>query len=174
MNELAPLDVLGRKFSRRVNGYSPVEVHELLSEVASSLEVLARDRGELKQRVARLETELEQFRQREDALHEALVAAQRSADQTVDGARRDAEEIVREGHLLADRLVEEASGRARNVERAIASLRNNRREVRADLMRMVEILQGVVQDDQRKEAEERETPQLALLRQRHRQAGETS
>ena len=51
-----------------------------------------------------------------------------------------------------------------NIERVINDLRTRRREVRAELNRLVELVQGLVQDDQAREREERSTAQLTLLR----------
>jgi cell division initiation protein len=163
MSELSALDILGKQFGRRIRGYSPFEVHEFLSQIASSMEALNRERGELKQRLHRLETELTEFKERETALQEALVAAQRSAENTVESARIEGQRIVNEGQTLADRLIREAHERAQNIEVFISDLRSRRREARAELMRIVELLEGVVRDDQRREQEERVTPQLAVL-----------
>lgn len=164
MSELAPMDILGKRFEKEFRGYAPMEVHEYLTEVATTIEGLVRERGELRQHVHHLDQELGAFRERETALKEALVAAQRSAETTLEVARNEAQRIVDEGHGLAERLVEEANGRAQNIERLITDLRTRRREVRAELNRLVELLQGLVHDDQAREREERSTPQLALLR----------
>jgi len=163
MSELSALDILGKQFGRRLRGYSPFEVHEFLSQIASAMEALNRERGELKQRLHRIETELAEFRERETALQEALVAAQRTAESTVEAARAEGQRIVNEGQVLADRLVREAHERAQNIEAVISELRTRRRETRADLMRIVELLEGVVRDDQKREQDERTTPQLAVL-----------
>ena len=48
----------------------------------------------------------------------------------------------------------------------LSDLRGRRREARAELMRLVEILEGIVRDDQKREQEERATPQLAVLQRR--------
>jgi len=87
MTELAPMDILGQKFSKRLQGYSQIEVHEYLTELARVIEGLLRERGELRQRVHHMEQELKAFRERETALKEALVAAQRSAETTIEVAR---------------------------------------------------------------------------------------
>ena len=166
MTELSPLDILGTKFGKRMRGYDPLEVHEFLSQLAGSMENLLRERGELRQRVHRLEQRLSEYRDREAALHEALVAAQRSAESTVSTARSEAQKIVEEGHSLADRLVDEANDRTRTIEAAIGELRSRRREVRGELLRLVEVLEGLVRDDQAREKKEPSTPQLALLQRR--------
>jgi len=166
MSEFAPMDILGRKFSKRLNGYAPIEVHEYLADLARAVEEMLRERGEMRQRLHALEQELRAFRERETALKEALVAAQRSAETTIEVARAEGQRIVAEGHGLAERLVSEANDRVQNIERVISDLRMRRREIRAELNRMVELIQGLVQDDQRRENEERSTPQLATFQRR--------
>ena len=64
---------------------------------------------------------------------------------------------------MAERLVEEANQRAQNIESIITDLRNRRREVRAELSRIVELLEGIVEDDKRRERDEPSAPQLATF-----------
>jgi cell division initiation protein len=163
MSEFAPMDILGKKFAKKLHGYDALEVHEYRTELARVAEGLLRERGELRQRVHHMEQELSAFRERESALKEALVAAQRSAETTIEVARVEGQRIVGEGHGLAERLVEEANVRAQNIESVITDLRNRRREVRSELNRIVELLQGIIQDDQRRERDEPSTPQLATI-----------
>lgn len=163
MPDLSPLDILAKKFRVAFRGYPANEVHEYLTEVAGAMEGLLRERGELRQMVHRLETELASFRERETALHEALVAAQRTAESTVESARDEGQRIIEDGHGLAERLVGEANDRARKIDGVITQLRERRRETRAELVRLVELLQGLIEDDRSREAQERTTPQLAVL-----------
>jgi len=79
MSEFAPMDILGKKFSKKLNGYAPMEVHEYLTDLARVVEEMVRERSALRQHVHHMEQELKAFRERETALKEALVAAQRSA-----------------------------------------------------------------------------------------------
>ena len=174
MSELSPLDILGKKFVIKFRGYPANEVHEYLTEIAGSMESLMRERGELRQRVHRLETELASFREREAALHQALVAAQRTAETTMETARDEGQKIIEDGHGLADRLVEEANARARKIDGVIQQLRERRRETRSELIRMVELLQGLIDDDRSRERDERTTPQIAVLSPKGEISGEKS
>ena len=133
MDELSPLDILGQTFSKRLHGFAPDEVQCFLSLVASTMENAVRDRGELRQRVHALENELVVFREREGAMHEALMAAQRSADETKAGAEIEGAKILSDAQALADNLIDEANDRARAIEIVISELRSRRREAdRAD------------------------------------------
>lgn len=174
MGELSALDILGKQFNKKLRGYSPIEVHEFLSQIASAVEGLTRERGELKQRVHRLDQDLAEYRERESALQDALVAAQKSAETTIESARAESQKIIDDGHTLAERLVDEANQRAQNIESVVGELRTRRREARSELMRLVEILEGLVHDDQKKEQDERATPQLAVLQRRNEPSSESS
>ncbi len=171
MTDISPLDILGKSFGHQLRGLAPAEVHQFLSEVAGAVESLIRERADLRQQNHKLEQQLAEYRDRESALRDALVAAQRSAETTVEHARGDAQRIVHEGQALADRLVEEAYQRAQTIETVIGQLRGRRREVRAELMRLTELLQGMIRDDQRLEQEAPVTPQIAVL---HHRRSDTS
>ena len=166
MSDFAPMDILGKKFSKKLHGYAELEVHDYLTDLARAMETLIRERGELKQRLHHRDQELSAYRDRETALKEALVAAQRSAETTIEVARVEGQRIVNDGHGLAERLVTEANERAQNIERVMSDMRNRRREIRSELIRMVELLNGLVEDDKRRERDERATPQLATFQRR--------
>ena len=172
MSELSPLDILGKKFTIRFRGYPANEVHEYMAEIAGDMESLLRERGELRQQVHRLEQELTAFRERESALHEALVAAQRTAESTVEAARDEGQRIIEDGHGLAERLVEEANDRARKLDDVNTDLRERRREARSELIRLDELQQGLIDDDRSREQDERTTPQLAVLSRKTESTGE--
>lgn len=168
MSELTPLDILGVDFPRGIRGYDSDSVRSFLQQLATTMEDLLRERGELRQDLHRLQQDLNVFKKRENALQEALVAAQRTAESTKENAKSEAQRIIQEGHGLADRLVDEAFGRAKNIEVTICELRSRRREVRGDLMRLTELLSGFIKDDQQSEQEERTTSQITVMPNRER------
>src|SRR5207244_11514863 len=85
-----------------------------LEEVADSFEDVWRERGELGDRVEELETKVEELKGREDTLVRALVAAEQSAADTREHAKREAELIIAEAHQEARSIKRGAqSGHAR-------------------------------------------------------------
>lgn len=167
MNRLTPLEIQRSTFPRKVRGLDPEAVRNFLGQIAEQLEDEARARGELRTQIARLTQEVEEYRQRTDALNEAMVAAQRTAEATVAQAEAEAQRIVAEAETLADRVVDDAARRAENVELVIGHLRGRRRTARSDLKRLVELLQGTVRDDEAAEQRESEAPSVSFLRRRH-------
>ncbi|MGE5235622.1 MAG: DivIVA domain-containing protein [Acidobacteriota bacterium] len=169
MTRLTPLEIQRATFSRRFRGLDPEAVRQFLSEIAEDEEEDARIRGELRAQVARLSQELEEFRSRSDALNEALVAAQKTAEATIAKAELEAQRVVAEAQSLADRVIEEATRRAENIELVVSQMRMRRRSARSDLRRLAELLAGLAKDDETDEDRDNQSSTVALLRPRQRE-----
>jgi len=79
-------------------GYKRSETDALLSDVADSFEDVWRERGELADRLEDVERHLDEVKQRETLLASTLIAAERTAAEAVESAKRKAEVIVAEAH----------------------------------------------------------------------------
>ena len=169
MDRLTPLEIQKAAFPRRLNGVDPDAVREFLALVAQQVEEDTRVRGELKAQLAKLTREIEEFRERTNALSQALVAAQRAADDTVARAEERAQQVVAEAQSLADRVLEEATRRAENIELITGQLRDRRRAARADLRRLADLLVGLASDDESSESRTTTPSTVALLRPRVRE-----
>jgi cell division initiation protein len=172
MNRLTPLEIQRATFPRRLQGFDPDTVRDFLSQLAEQFEDDARLRGELRGQVARLTREVEEYKERADALNQALSAAERTAQATVAHAEAEAQRLVGEAQALADRILEEATRRAENIEVVTGQLRSRRRAARADLRRLAELLGGAARDDEATEQREAEVPSIAVLRPRLREKRE--
>jgi cell division septum initiation protein DivIVA len=98
------------KIGRSLFGYKRPETERVLDDVADSFEDVWRDRGELADKVEELEKQLAEHKQREHLLTQTLVAAERSAAEARDAARREAEVILAEAHAEARSVVRGAQG----------------------------------------------------------------
>jgi cell division initiation protein len=93
-----PVELRHVKVGRSLFGYDRGKVEQLLDEVADSFEVVWRDRGELTDQVHELQKQLAELRAREQLLTQTLVAAEGTAVEVRDQARREAELIIAEAH----------------------------------------------------------------------------
>lgn len=118
---LTPLDVRKQEFRRTMRGFAPDAVDEFRMRVADELERVLRERAMLEERLAALTDQLRAFRERERAMNEALVAAQQLREEMRGAAEREAQVIVREAEVRAQRLLDEA----RNGERTIQDRRED-------------------------------------------------
>jgi cell division initiation protein len=94
---------------------------------------------------------LEEHRQREGILKSTLLTAQKASDDIREGARRQAEAMVKESELQADKLLELAQSRAHEVESGILELRAQRSGLRTDIRALITRLTSML--DLQEEAE---------------------
>ncbi|HPW56262.1 MAG: DivIVA domain-containing protein [Thermoanaerobaculaceae bacterium] len=174
MNRMTPLEIQRASFPLRWKGMDSDAVRALLSQLAEQVEEEARVRGELKAQVARLSGEVEEYRQRTNALNETLVAAQHTAEAIIGRAEAEAQRIVSEAQALADRVIDDAIHRAENLELIIGQLRSRRRAARAEVKKVIELLQGFIRDDEAAEEREVQVPSVALMRPRVREGQASS
>lgn len=105
-----PVELRHVKPPRRLLGYKRSEIDQLLHDVAESFEEVWRERGELADKLEDAEKRLDDVNQREALLASTLVAAERTAVQHIDAARRQAEIILAEAHQEARSITRTAQG----------------------------------------------------------------
>lgn len=91
-------------------GYKRPQTDALLSDVADSFEDVWRERGELADRLEDVERHLDEVKQRETLLASTLIAAERTAAEAVESAKREAEVIVAEAHHESRSITRAAQG----------------------------------------------------------------
>ncbi|HXG59371.1 MAG TPA: DivIVA domain-containing protein [Thermoanaerobaculia bacterium] len=165
MGDLTPLEVQKQSFSRIFKGYSPDEVHAYLHLVAQELERLVREVDRLARENAMLREELEEHSQRERILKDTLLSAQKVSEDVRANARKEAELIVKDAELLAERVVAQAMARVTDLERVIQDLKLERSAFRHKLQGMVETVQQMIVLDAEQEANDQ--PITAIFRKRN-------
>jgi cell division initiation protein len=149
--KIFPMDVQRQSFRRVLRGYDREEVRTYLNIVAEEMADLQRAHASLEQEVQTLRDLVEEHRQREAILKNTLLTAQRVSEDIRDNARKNAEAVVREAEIQADRLLELAQARANDFERGILDLRAHRSALRTDIRALVTRLTQIL--DLQEEAE---------------------
>lgn len=128
MIDLSPLDVRKKQddFSRTLRGYDPDQVDSFLEMVADRLEELISERRRLSERVQAQEEQLSNYKDREQALNEALLAAQELREEARAQAEKDAELRLEEAEARAREIVREARDRAGDLRRQMEELRQRK------------------------------------------------
>jgi len=130
---LAPSDIVNREFHRSFLGYQPKEVDAYLSRVADVLENLIRETRDLKSEQEEMQTRLNEYRQVEETLRNALVTSQKFGENLIETAKREAETIVAAARLEQKRIETEATHLPAALTREITLLREQRNRLRAEL-----------------------------------------
>lgn len=151
MIDLTPLEVRQKKgdFRRAFRGYDAELVNDFLDLVADRMEELVKDNMALRDSVEALEGEVVLYREKERALSDALMAAQRLREDARSHAEKEGELMIREARLAAETAREEAM-------RALAREEEALREARARRSQMVESFRRLL---------ERELGELSVLEQ---------
>jgi len=109
--KITPLDIKKQEFKRSFRGYDPVEVETFLEMVADEYEALLRERNNLSDEVLKLRTQLRDYQEVERALKDTLMNAQQAIAQSRENSRREADLLIREAELRAEKTLEDAKKR---------------------------------------------------------------
>jgi len=142
---LTPLEIQKNRFSQRLRGYDPTEVDHFLALVAEELsqrlatiERVERENRQLRERVG--ETE-----RRERQLQDAILRGKQVSDEMITTSQREAQLLVKEAEIHADRLVSQAMERAQEVENRIHELRTRRKELQIKLRGTLELFAQILE-----------------------------
>lgn len=162
---ITPLDIRKATFQRKLRGYDPQEVENLLEVIADELTARLVD-------VERLEQENRGYRQRIEAAHErqeelqqAMLHAQRLSQDITDNAKKEGALLVREAEVAADSMVSQAIEQATRIESKIVELRAHRRDLQLKFRTTLDHYHQIVDDD----IEDERTTAMIRTLPRHRQ-----
>ncbi len=130
---LTPLDITHKEFKRGLRGYSEQDVDGFLDEVAAEYEKLFQENIDLSERVDRLQKKLEQYENFEQALQQTMLAAQRSAEEIQENARKTAELHVQEAEYKARAVLQQGDMERRQLETELMMLRQMTRDFKEKL-----------------------------------------
>lgn len=130
MERIKPIDLERTPIRRAFRGYHRNTVDLLLGRASRTIEELLGEEQRLRAENERLKAELEQYRSLETTMKDALLLAQKAADETRAAAHKEAESIVEKARLQARRQQEDA---AADIRRLNEEFQNLEREYRAFL-----------------------------------------
>ena len=154
MQRLSPLEVQKQTFAKAFKGYSVDEVRSYLDLLSEELELLLKENEKLARDNSHLREEVDQHNERERILKDTLLAAQRAAEDLRTNAQKEAELIVKDAELLADRIVGQAMTRVADLEGVIQDLKINRRAARMKLQGTIDMFQQLLVIDAEQESNE--------------------
>ena len=124
--KITPLDIRRQEFDRKVRGLDPEEVETFLEMVADEFEAVLKEHSTLKERITSLESQVASFREMEKTLQDTIVTAQKARDEAKSDAHKEADFIVREAELKAERWIEEARQEVMYLQKELATLKGHK------------------------------------------------
>ena len=148
---LTPLDIHNKEFKRSFRGYNEEEVDEFLDQVVKDYETNYQENIELRETVERLNSKLEHYQHMENTLHTTLVIAQETAEEVKLNAKRESELVHKEAEIRAQRMVEDAIAKVRNMTGEYEELQKQaqvfRTRMRTLLQAQLEMVSNAEEDD---------------------------
>jgi cell division initiation protein len=144
MTDLTPIDITQREFPRRFRGLDPVEVKTFLEGVAEELQRLLKENALKDERIQRLEGEVQSYRERENELKTTLFATQRMTDQMKDKVRKEADLILKDAELKAEKLLERAHLMLAQFQGKIADLKRQKALFEARIRAAIQLHQELL------------------------------
>ena len=135
--KITPLDIQQQEFRQIWRGYDVNEVRAFLDLVRGAVEEVVRENAALQTTVAERESELAEHRERERVLRETLVTAQRVCEDLKSAAKKEAEIVIGQAELQAERLVH-------NAQTRLARVLDDIREMKRQRVMCEEELRGVL------------------------------
>jgi cell division initiation protein len=131
--KLTALDINHRRFARTFRGYDPEEVHAFLTDVAEAFEGLAAEVQGLQDELGRKDDEMAELRSHERVLHDTLITAQKACEDLRGNARKEADLMISEAELQAERIVQGAHARFQRIVDDVGELKRQRIQLAAQL-----------------------------------------
>jgi cell division initiation protein len=164
---MQPIDIQKTRFAQKMRGYDPTEVENFLSLVAEELTQRLAEIERLERDVRALSDRLATAEDRERQLHETILRGKRVSDEMIQTSQREAQLLVKEAEITAERMITQAAERAAEVENRIHELRVRRKEMQLKLKGTVELYQQILEAEME---DERTTATVHTL-QRNRKSG---
>jgi cell division initiation protein len=165
---ITPLEIQKMRFSQKMRGYDPTEVDGFLSLLAEELASRVAQAEKLERENRYYRQRLEETEHREHQLQQTLLRAQKVSDDITANARREAELLVKEAEVAADKIVQQAIEQSTRFESKIVELRTARRELQLKFKNTLDLFQRILEAEME---EERSTATVLTLPRKRRDAG---
>jgi cell division initiation protein len=135
---VTPLEVHNHQFGVSFRGYDRDEVRAFLGMISQEFEQVMSENLRLKDQMVELKEQLTESKNREKSIQKAIEAADRIGKEMKEAARRETEVLIAEARARANKMIEQAQGRALSIETQIGDLRSARQRVEHRLRSLLE------------------------------------
>ncbi|MFP3868487.1 MAG: DivIVA domain-containing protein [Desulfobacteraceae bacterium] len=121
--KLTPADIRQQQFKVSFRGFNIKEVGSFLDQVAQALGALLQENEGLRGELQRRQTELAEFKKREQLLKDTLINAQQVIETMKTNAQKEAEIIIHEAELKAEKILQDSYHRQGRIKNEIEELK---------------------------------------------------
>ena len=136
---MTPLDILQKQFGpARKGGYEPEEVQRFLDEVREAWEGTLKENHRLLEQLRNQDGTIDSLRAEQDEIRQTLLLARRLTVDLENNARREADVLLGEARLEAERILAAAHEERRNVQEELIQLQTTRMHHLAQMRALVD------------------------------------
>ena len=151
---ITPLDISRQEFRRTMRGYDVDEVNSFLDEVSREFEGLINDNSHLQVRIKTIEDKVNEYREMEKAMENALISVEKVSEETKLNAQKEAELMIREAELKAKELWSEGEDISRKLREDIMELKKQKQILLSKLKTTIEAHLKMIEFDDEEDKED--------------------
>lgn len=136
--KLTPLDIHHKEFTHALRGYNEAEVDAFLDQVADELERLFKENIDLSEKNEALEGRVRDYQDMERTLHNTLMSAQKSADEMMLKAQREAEVVLKDAEVKAKEVIHNALTSKQKATNDLGRIKQAEEEFRSTFKALLE------------------------------------
>jgi cell division initiation protein len=131
-------DIQQQQFRVRFRGFDVREVDGFLERVADAFKTLTAENANQQEAFKKLEREIQEYKEREKTFKEAMINAQKGLDDMRQNAEKEAELIVAEAEMKAEKVLSTAHNRLTQLHEDISELKRQRMQLEVELGTILE------------------------------------
>ncbi len=143
---LTPVDIENKEFAKAFRGYDSIEVDEFMRTLVADYEKLYRENGSLKEKNAIISETLENYKGMETTMQNAILVAQKTAEDIKQHAYERSGTITKEAEIKAGNIIAEAEKRASVLEEEYSSLKKEMNTFKARMNSLLQTYMKLLED----------------------------
>jgi cell division initiation protein len=124
--KIAPIDIVHKNFKSKWMGADHEEVAEFLRAISEELEIIIKERNDLRERLREKELALLEFKERDQVLKDTITTAHKMAENIRHDAEREAKLILNDAQQKGEFIVKDARDSLKKIYQEINDLKRVR------------------------------------------------
>ncbi|MGH8014683.1 MAG: DivIVA domain-containing protein [Candidatus Zixiibacteriota bacterium] len=155
---LTPNDIRSYEFSSQMRGYDKEEVDNLLEQIAQEFEQLKQEHVKISMELDSLRIQVSNLKQNEEIIKSAAIDARRNADQTMNGAKKEAQVLLARAKEEIDKMNALKKKKIDEIEQHVRRVEGNRKNYLAKLRTLISSHLDLVEKESVSELKEAVAP----------------
>ena len=123
---ITPREIRTHPFRKTRMGFDKEQVNSVLQQIANEFEAIVHQNDAMTTQVHQLEETIKRYEKIEKTLNETLLSAQRASDDARTNAQKEAELIIKDAQIRADKYVDKSRQVVSQMESELMTLRMQR------------------------------------------------